>query len=373
VPARLLQVLVWLLAAAAVGFLFVYRHSRFTAVGIAEAPACTFTAPDSGWLVSLPVHLYQEVRQGQRLAVLRAVPEGEIRYTQAQFEAERASTAAQLEHLKIQAEMLERQMAQDYSEEQTERLYRDHQMALDVEKLRLLILEIQSVVEPLKIQLKDLELEKQALSDLVSKKAIEPYELQKVQAAAEALQTQIVQEEQRMQQAREDLEAAGLRLKEFRVSYPLPADNAVSLEPLRTAIAEQEKRLAKLFAPSFDIILEAPFDGVISSICYTAGQTVMKDMPILTLTAPAADFVVAWVEQERGGLLTLRQPVEVVKTSVPRKILRSEIAEIGPTLELIPERLWKNPALPEWGRPVRIPIPPQMQLIPNELVGVRGI
>lgn len=39
-----------------------------------------------------------------------------------------------------------------------------------MEKARLLVLEIRTILEPAKIQLKDLELEKQALGDLLAKK-----------------------------------------------------------------------------------------------------------------------------------------------------------------------------------------------------------
>jgi len=40
---------------------------------------------------------------------------------------------------------------------------------------------------------------------------------------------------------------------------------------------------------------------------------------------------------------------------------------------LMPERLWVNPNIPEWGRPILIKIPPGLELVPGELVGVRGL
>jgi hypothetical protein len=39
----------------------------------------------------------------------------------------------------------------------------------------------------------------------------------------------------------------------------------------------------------------------------------------------------------------------------------------------MPERLWRNPNLPQYGLPVLIKIPPGMELVPGELVGVRGL
>ncbi|MEJ5259826.1 MAG: HlyD family efflux transporter periplasmic adaptor subunit [Anaerohalosphaeraceae bacterium] len=370
----LLPVLVWLAALAAVCYLFFYRHGRFSTVGIAGSQTCVFTAPDSGWVISVPVHLYQSVRRGQPLAVLRLLAPAEIERTRAQLEAEKAAALTELEYRKLQAEQMIRQLAAGQSRERLEQLYREHQMALDAERTRLLILEIQTRLEPARIQLKDLENEQRVLEELLARKAIEPYELQKVRVQAEALAVQIAQDQQRLEQARQDYQTLQERLEAFRASAgSVSPEPMLSLEPLRRAIVQQEKRLEELSAVHFDVVLEAPFDGIVASVGCTPGQTVSRDMPILTLVAPSVDFVTAWVPQEQGASITLRQPVEIIKTSAPRKVLRSEVAEIGPMVELMPERLWKNPTIPEWGRPVRIPVHPDMQLLPNELVGIRGI
>lgn len=370
---RILPVMVWLLAVAGVVALYVHRNVSFYVVGIASSQTCTFTAPGSGYLVSLPVSFQQEVRKGQRLAVLRLTPESQIRYNRAQFETDKAAAAAELEHLKVRVAAAEREFMLDQSRGRMETLYRDHQLALDVEKMRLLILDIQTSLEPAKIQLQDLELEKQALQDLLAKKAIEPYELQKAEYEAAALAAQVEQEQQRLDQSRKDLKTATARLEAFRALQPAPVQTIVALEPLQTAISLLEKRLAELFEPNYDIVLEAPFDGVVSGICYVAGQTVIKDLPILTVTAPVPDHVLAWVNQNRSGALRPHLPVELVKTSFPRRMMRSEISQVGPAIELMPERLWQDPRVPQWGRPIVIPVHPDMQILPNEIVGVRGI
>jgi hypothetical protein len=38
----------------------------------------------------------------------------------------------------------------------------------------------------------------------------------------------------------------------------------------------------------------------------------------------------------------------------------------------MPQRLWRNPNIPQWGRPVLIDIPPGLSLVPGEVVGIRG-
>lgn len=369
----MLPLVIWIIALAGVVSLYVHRTQSFHVVGIASSQTCTFTATESGFLISLPIQLNQQVRRGQRLAVLRLVTDAENQYNRAQIEVEKAAALTELERLKADAQAAEQQFRLDHSRQQIEALYRDHQLALDVEKVRLLILEIRTTLEPLKIQLRDLELEKQVLRNLLDKKAIEPYELQKIEVQAAAMTEQIDRQQEWLEQTRQDLEEATRRLETFRASRPSAMETAVSLEPLRKAIAVQEKHLAELFVPDAEIVFTAPFDGVVSQVYYTEGQTVIRDLPIVTITAPVPEKIVAWLDQDRSGTLILHQPVEIIKTSLPRKILQSEISQIGPAIELMPERLWKDPAIPQWGHPVIIPLHPDMQLRPNEIVGVRGI
>jgi hypothetical protein len=46
---------------------------------------------------------------------------------------------------------------------------------------------------------------------------------------------------------------------------------------------------------------------------------------------------------------------------------------MGATFELLPEQLWQTAGIPQWGRPVRIAISAQANLLGNEIVGVQGL
>ena len=70
-----------------------------------------------------------------------------------------------------------------------------------------------------------------------------------------------------------------------------------------------------------------------------------------------------------GGLSLLF----MIKKSTPQKIAKSQVTHLGPAVEMIPARLWKSPDIPEYGLPVRIACNPELNLLPNELVGVRGL
>jgi hypothetical protein len=79
------------------------------------------------------------------------------------------------------------------------------------------------------------------------------------------------------------------------------------------------------------------------------------------------------VNEQQIGYIKKGMPVELVKSRSPAQIARSKIADIGPTIELMPQRLWRSPMIPQWGMPVLIGIPPGLELIPGEVVGIRGL
>ncbi len=65
--------------------------------------------------------------------------------------------------------------------------------------------------------------------------------------------------------------------------------------------------------------------------------------------------------------------VELVRNSDPPQIARSHVIHLGPAIEQLPNRLWRNPNVPQWGRPFLVEIPEGMDLIPGELVGIRKL
>jgi hypothetical protein len=65
-------------------------------------------------------------------------------------------------------------------------------------------------------------------------------------------------------------------------------------------------------------------------------------------------------------------PVELIKITDSARIVRSQVAQLGTNIELMPEQLWRNPNAPQWGRPVLITVPPGFDLVPGEIVGIRG-
>jgi multidrug resistance efflux pump len=147
----------------------------------------------------------------------------------------------------------------------------------------------------------------------------------------------------------------------------------MALEPLGKAITVQEKRMEEISARRTALILKSPFDGVVSQIQARPGQAVLPGVPILTIAQSRPTEIIAYADENRAGQIRENMEVELVKTSPPAQIAKSQITHIGPAGELMPVRLLRNSNIPQWGRPFLIKIPPGLELTPGESVGIRGL
>ncbi len=145
----------------------------------------------------------------------------------------------------------------------------------------------------------------------------------------------------------------------------------------------------ELLARSKPVELKAPIDGVVIAIpiraneallrrpgekvLRRAGEVVASGEPILAVAQVQPSEIVAYVGEAQLGQLREKMPIELVKNTPPAQIARSEVMFVGPTVEVMPERLWRNPAIPQWGRPIVVKIPEGLKLVPGELVGIRQL
>ena len=99
---HIMPFLVWLLAVGGVAFLFMHRSSqRLEIVGIARGQVHQIAATCDGRLRSVPVILFQEVREGQVLAVVDTVLENEV------LPAQLGAVEAEIAHLTSQLGTIE--------------------------------------------------------------------------------------------------------------------------------------------------------------------------------------------------------------------------------------------------------------------------
>lgn len=376
---HILPLLVWLAAVACVVVLFRYRSVRFEVLGIAQGQMHQISAPVDSRLKIVSVELFEDVSKGQTLAAL----------DDTQLNAQIATIHAEIEHLKSQLLSTQDTMLAEAANLETDGIAAQRRFNVDVENARLRILELKALLETDRIMLEDLALEVKIAAELLEKDAIAPYELQKVHALYNALAKKIEENEHLLAQAKQDLQQARRRRDEFAQRQPVHPSVDSALEIIRKQITVQEKLIAELSVQREALIITSPVDGKVIQIQVNAnqaavrrsgedvlrkpGEVVLAGDPILVVAETEPTEIVAYIGQEQLAKVKETMMVQLIKSTEPAQIAGSQVTYLGPTVELMPQRLWQNPNIAQWGRPILIKIPPGLKLVPGETVGIRGL
>jgi multidrug resistance efflux pump len=229
--------------------------------------------------------------------------------------------------------------------------------------------------------LTDLSLEVETMRELLAQEAVAPYELQKAQVQYETLAKKIDENELLLEQAKNALKLTQQRRDEYLRNEPHHPSVEDALDVIRKAIKIQESRMEELVVqiealkPRKKLQLTAPIDGIVSQILHWPGEAVLATEPILTITEIKPTEIIAYALEDQVDQIKKGLSVELVKKNASKKIevARSQVTYIGPAIEQLPVRLWRNPNIPEWGRPFMIKAPPQMNLVTGEVIGIRRL
>ena len=376
---HILPILVWIIVVAVVVGLFTRRSQRFEVLGIAQGEVRQIASSCTGRLKSVSVQLFEEVSLGQPVAVVDTILDNE--QPRAQLQAQLSTILAEIEHLTVQLVPTQDDLLAEKADRETNRLSDSRRFSVDVENARLEILRLRALIETDRIMLEDLALEVQTVKELLAQEAVAPYELQKAKVQYETLATKIEENEQLLEQAKDALTQTQQRRDEYTRYKPHHPSVEDALDVIRKAIKIQERRMDEILVqiealePLQALKLTAPIAGVVSQIQHWPGEAVLAGEPILTIAEVKPTEIIAYAVEEKVNQIKKGMVVELVKQSEPKKIeiARSQIIYIGPIVEQLPPRLWRNPNIPEWGRPFLVKAPPQMKLIIGEVVGIRRL
>ncbi|TKJ36386.1 MAG: hypothetical protein CEE38_11235 [Planctomycetes bacterium B3_Pla] len=374
---HLLPILVWLGAVACVIGLFSRRSQRFEVLGLAQGQMRQIAATSPARLDSVSVRLFEQVQEGQTLAVLNTVLDDE--QPRQQLQAELNTVLAEIERLTAQLVPTQDTLFAEKADRETTRISDSRRFSVDVDNARLDILRLRALVETDKITLEDLAWDVKITEQLVSEQAVAPYELQKTKTRHNALAKKIEENEHLLKQARATLEQALRRSEQYGQSQPHHPSVEGALDVVRKAIKVQEERMNEVLTQieSLDrreaLELKAPFGGVVSQILHHQTEVVLAGEPIMTVSEGEVTEIIAYASESQMSLIKEGMAVELIKGSEPAKtqIERSEVTYVGPVVEPMPAQLWLNPNVPQWGRPFLIKAPAQMKLTIGEKVGIR--
>jgi multidrug resistance efflux pump len=391
---HILPVFVWLVAVLCVVGLFSRRAQRFEVLGMARGQVRQIAATCTGRLTDVYVDLFERVDAGQTLAVIDTVLDNE-RVVEAELKSQLDAAIAEIEHLTAQLVPTQDTLEAEKADREINFASEMRRFQVDADQARLQILALKAQIASDRVLLADLEAEVKITEALLKEDAVSPYELQKVNAQYQSLARKVQENEIMLAQAERDLVLTKQRIDDFAQHQLMHPSVDSALEVIRKEIRVQEELVHGLMEQlealeSRRLIeLKAPFDGVVISIQGRAnqatlrrpgedvirrvGEVVQAGDSILAIAELKPVEIVAYVSEGQLGLVRERTLVEIIKSRPPEQKAQCEVDYVGPTMELMPEQLWRNPTIPQWGQPIVIRIPEGMELIAGELVGIRAL
>lgn len=378
---HLLPFVVWVGAIACVVVLFSHRSRRYEVLGIAQGPIHQLAATCDGRLKNVGVELFDEVKQGQVLGVIDGVLDNER--PRPELDAELSVLKAQMAQLAAESRVARATYAAQVNNRVSDWTAARRPFATNVSDGRLRVLELTAAVETDRLALRqlDLDIKRFVLEGRVDANDVAIYDLQKMRAQMSAVEQRIASNGSLLEQANADLALAIEREKAFAQGEP---DEAGADQAAEDALNKQTEVLARQMDEVLvrldsltrreSVELRAPFDGVVSLVQHTAGEAVLAGDPILTIAKREPDNIVAYATERQVSRVRENMVVQLIdRNSSPNLMVDSQVVYVGPTVEQMPARLWRNPNMPQWGRPVLVKVPLGLKLIPGAVVGIRGI
>ncbi len=370
---RVLPVLVWCGAVLCVVGLFKHRSSQFEIVGIADAEVHDVGTNTRARLVSVNVQLFNKVSIGDPVAIVNTVLDDE------RLDAEKAVIQADINYLDAQLREIRKNYLALVFNQESEWWAERRAFTADVVAARARVVDVNAVVENDQARLKEMqeEIESFRMENGANFGAnISLYhKFKTMERNRDRLVEKIDRDKGLLAKYEKELDEAKYREQIYIDYRPYAGTDANEAQRvINLAIDAKKRELKELEERQRNLVLTAPCDGFVSSIDSQIGEVgILPDFPILSITEEKPSSIIAYVNESLAGRFAPQIEVDIIKGTEPKQIGRSEITYIGPRLEQLPVRLWRDPAMPQWGRLIKIRIPMEMELIPGEMVGIKSI
>jgi len=233
------------------------------------------------------------------------------------------------------------------------------------------VLGLSVVIESDEVELARLRLEVERSRQLLDDGIVGQSSFDTVQAQHDVVETRLTKNKVLLEQTEQEFRAA----RERRLNYEsdlavVPAAEPL-LRPLQEAISIEAARLDEIQVGRESLVLRSPVDGRVSQIFGHRGQAIVPGEPVVMISERTVQEVVAYLSEGDGIRVEEQQPVRLVGITRPGVIAESVVLRVSPAIDVLPQRLWRNPRVPDYGRAVVIAAQPTMALTPGELVEVR--
>ena len=359
---RALPAIVFVAGVVASVWIWTQHLAAPTLVGEVEVRRAHVASTLPGRVARLNVDRFAEVRVGEVIAEV--------------FICEPAYLESSIGVVKAESEVLRLQL---------DPLVTVERIKVDVERLRLDLLDQKVMLANTQVQLRYAESECDRLAALHADGSglVSTSDLELAQRDRDSLRADIQSRVELVKQ----IEA---NLATLRSSRPLPQDSPLP-EGWRAALDLQEQRLRQVLAEFGPISLPAPIDGTVSTVYRRPGESITAGEPIVTITATRGDRIVAYLlppwrtEPEVGMAVEVRsrsghRPAGIGHITHVGGHLDLITSSIGATASLRPANFAAQPLIPSasqagqmlpTGLPLAISVPDGLRLVPGEPVDLR--
>lgn len=355
-----LPLLVWLGAVAGVVFLVEHRGAEYTYRGLVEVVDHVVAAPASGVLAELPVELYGRVEAGQVVA----------RLDSAVLVAQLATAAAEVERIRAEQQVVIASLETEAAEITRDWEKDARRFEMDAVDLRVNVLQERVDLETDRVEAERARLAYERARKLVESGVSAAAEVESLELEWKALEQRILNAEELVARMEAEFERAEARSRDFFISAPEALDPEPRLAALRAAARVQELRLAEIEVSRAGLVSYAPVSGRVNLLAATPGRAVVAGQELFRVTPDAGAAVVFYHPQAVPVALAPGDAVEMHRLG-SLEVVEGVVATLAPESGVMPAALWLDPAVPEYGRAVRLKPTPGTGWVPGEPVEVR--
>ena len=345
---------VWVLALGIFVYLLVGRAASFEYVGIARALQYEVSPSMGGNVHTVLVDLYDPVERGQVVARLDDVD------VKARLETERAvisQLSAELGAESARVGLEEANLATDR-----------RRFHVDEQRLHLDTLSLKVVLESDRIELERLNLQHQRSVALGAEGVLAQSDVDNLRLLRDTVARRIEENTKLLKEAEQQYGVAIGRRESYEGRFSLETDPL--LEPLRAAVHAQERRIEELDLQRRSLALHSPVTGRVSQVLARVGQYVLPGEALLFVEEDSPSEVVVYAPESAASRIAQGSRVRASRRGAPAVVAESLVTRTSATIQATPQRLWRDPQLPEYGLAFVISAAPQLGLKPGELVTV---
>jgi HlyD family secretion protein len=137
-----------------------------------------------------------------------------------------------------------------------------------------------------------------------------------------------------------------------------------------TEAATLHKELEQLKKEQADLVQIAKESWVVGSVNVREGEKVSSFTPIVTLTHKSPSLIRGYINEQVYQRMNLGKDVEIRTLGGKGKPIKGEVVGLSSRIVVFPDRMWKMPDMPVYGREVTIKIPEDNSFLLGEMVAI---